>query len=296
MDLPEVAVIMPTLGTRQRAPLLRRALAGVLAQADVRARPIVVFNGPDVEPALVEEVAALPNVSVLVLDGADLPGALAAGRALVDQLWFAELDDDDELMPRALALRVDALRGNADCGAVITNGIRRGRKGDRLNLDDIRAVAADPLLALADGNWLLPGSWLCRSEGVPTSLFDGMPRYLECTYLAVRLASMTRLAFVEEPTVIYNEETPGSESKSLSYVVGEEQALRRILELELPQDVRSMFAARLAPACWGAFKASAKAGEWRAASRWYLRLLHHPGGWRFLPHAALKLVKPSPTS
>ena len=36
VSLPEIAVIMPTLGTGERAPLLRRALQSVLSQDGVR--------------------------------------------------------------------------------------------------------------------------------------------------------------------------------------------------------------------------------------------------------------------
>ena len=54
--LPEIAVIMPTLGTPERGPLLRRALHSVLTQDGVETVPIVVFNGPRRDPALVQEV------------------------------------------------------------------------------------------------------------------------------------------------------------------------------------------------------------------------------------------------
>jgi glycosyltransferase involved in cell wall biosynthesis len=153
---PKVAVIMPTLGTSERAPLLRRALEGVISQARVEPVPIVVFNGPHVDLSLVDEVAAKPRVRALVLQDADLPSALQAGRALVDEPWYAELDDDDELLEGALAQRIEALSRHPDRGAVVTNGLRRGRGRDRLHLDDVAAVASDPLHSLVARNWLLP--------------------------------------------------------------------------------------------------------------------------------------------
>jgi hypothetical protein len=269
---------MPTLGTRARAPLLRRALSGVLSQAGVETVPIVIFNGRDVDPSLAEEVAGEPHCRTLALEAADLPAALRAGRALVAEPWFAELDDDDQLLEGALALRVDVLARNPGSGAVVTNGICRGRGGDRLRIDDVRAVAVDPLRALVDGNWLLPGSWLCRTEAIPPSVFARIPRYLECTYLAARLATLTALEFVQEPTVVYHEQTPGSESKGIAYRVGQEPALRRILQLELPADVRREFERRLAPAAWDGARALASEGRLGAALLLYARALLHPGG------------------
>jgi hypothetical protein len=127
---------------------------------------------------------------------------------------------------------------------------------------------------------------------VPPSVFDGIPRFLECTYLAVRLATATELEFVQEPTVVYYEETPGSQSKSLAYVVGQEPALRRILELELPPDVRRVFSLRVHAARWQAAVALVRAGELRAALSWCLRALSGPGSWRFLARSAGRLVRP----
>ena len=42
-------------------------------------------------------------------------------------------------------------------------------------------------------NWLLPGSWLCRTEAAGPKFFDGMPRFLECTYLGLRFAAECRI-------------------------------------------------------------------------------------------------------
>ena len=231
----------------------------------------------------------------LVLERADLPAALLAGRKLVQQPWFAELDDDDELLPGALILRVRTLESRPECGAVVTNGIRRGDSGDSVHLADVQAVEADPLRCFLAQNWLLPGSWLARTDAVAESVFAGMPRYLECTYLAVRLTSVTTLAFLDEPTVVYHEDTPSSESKSPQYVLGQEAALRRILELELPPDVRRRFELRLAPTCWTAADVLAQRGDLRETWRMRLRALSYPGGWRLLA-AAPGLLRPKARS
>jgi len=291
VSLPEIAVIMPTLGTVERAPLLRRALQSVLTQDGVRPAPLIVLNGPAVDASLVADLGSDPRVQTLVLERADLPAALLAGRRLVRVPWFAELDDDDELLPGALVARIRALEARPERGAVVTNGIRRSPSGDRLHLADTRAIEADPLRALLVHNWLLPDSWLCRTDAIDDSVFAGIPRYLECTYLAVRFAGDASLAFLDEPSVVHNEDTPASESKSPAYVLGQEAALRRILELELPSDVRRNFEYRLAPACWAAATVLAQRGDSPEAWRRWRRALTYPGGWRVLP-AAPRLVWP----
>ena len=94
-------------------------------------------------------------------------------------------------------------------------------------------VGADPLRALLERNWLLPGSWLCRSALVGPSLFDGMPPYLECTFLAVRFSSASRMAWVDEPTVVYHVGAPLAVTSSREYVIGQMDALRAILALPM---------------------------------------------------------------
>jgi len=262
MIAPRVAVLMPTLGTRKRTPLLRRALASVVSQEGVHVTPIVVFNGPDVDSELVEEVRGTGAVRTLRLPEAGLPAALRAGRRLVEDPLLSELDDDDELLPGALALRAAALEARPECGAVVTNGIRRGGHGDELHLRPDDDLERDPLREMLRRNWLLPGSWLCRSAVLPESVFARMPSYLENTYLGLTLATAVRIAFVlDRPTMVYHEDTPDSVSKSVEYLLGQEGALARILELDLPADVRRDYENRLGPACHAAAAVLAERGD-----------------------------------
>ena len=270
-------MLVPTLGTRARASLLRRALESIVSQEQVRATAVVVFNGGGVDPDLVDEVRRLPGARISVLPDADIPGALLEGRRFVETEWLASLDDDDELLPGALARRVAALEMRRECAAVVTNGIRRDESGDRLHLGSGARIDVDPLRAMLAGNWLLPGSWLCRAEALPEAVFAGMPRYLENTYLALVLASSVRIMFdLAEPTLIHNLDTPDSASKSPEYRLGQEAGLRRILELELPPDVRREYERRLGAARSSAAATLAERGELAAATRLLLRALFYP--------------------
>lgn len=259
-----------------------RAIDSVQAQHGVRATPLVVVNGSDQDAQLVAALRADGRLRIEAAAPADLPNALRLGRAHVDTPFFTALDDDDVLLPDALRMREAALEERADCVAVVTNGWRREGRRDTLHMSSFEAVRRDPLRSVLDRNWLLPGAWMARTDAVQDEVFAGMPRYLECTYLAVRLAVTGRTCFLDEPTVAWSADTPGSVSKSREYVLGLEAALQRILQLDLPADVRRGFRRKLAWAQHGAARLLLAEGRNQAAWGTHLRSLGGPDSWRFL--------------
>jgi glycosyltransferase involved in cell wall biosynthesis len=285
--VPTISVIMPTCARRERAPLLKRAIDSVLGQVGVHAVPLVVVNGPDRDEALLEELRADGRLRILVLEQADLAAAIGAGRKMVDTEWFTELDDDDVLIPTALATRWSSLQGSPDCDVVVTRGWKRGPGGDEPNVHDMTSIERDPLRAMLRRNWLLPGSWLCRTEAARPEFFDGMPRFLECTYLGLRFATEFRIRFLEEPTVVYSVDTPGAESRSRGYLLGHAGALRRLLELPLPPDVRAEIRTKVRRACHGNAQAYLEEGDVSDAWSWHLQSLREPGGWRYFRYTGL---------
>jgi glycosyltransferase involved in cell wall biosynthesis len=290
-----VTIIIPTLGLRERAESLRAAIASALAQDGVRPIVIVVLNGgrrdADVERAL----RADHRITLLVREAGSLPAALAAGRAMVTTPWFTALDDDDFLLPGALLLRVHALEERPDCAAVITNGYRRNGSGDELHVKADNRVHADPLRTMLEGNWFLPGSWMCRTERVGVRIFEEMPSYLECTYLALRIATEHRIVWRDTPTVVYSVGSPAAESLSRAYVLGQVAGLRRIIALNLPEDVRRALRSRIAGAYHAAADHERTSGALLAAWRWHAASLVQPSGWRYLPftrHLLRDAVRP----
>lgn len=279
-----VSVIIPTLGRRERGDLLEEALSSIRCQAGVRALPIVVLNGTRAGPDVERRLREREDVRLLLQDSADLPSALAAGRRSVDAPYFTVLDDDDVLLPGALERRIAALEAEPELDVVVTNGLLRSRRGEERHLVDEAAIRRDPLRALLEGNWLLQGSWLARSDRVGPDLFRGIPRYLECTFLAVRFASSFRMRWLGEATVVHRTDSPLAESLSPGYVLGQPAALRRILALDLPPDVRRAFERRLADACHDASDLERMEGRLREAWRWHLASLAKRGGWRYLPY------------
>ena len=279
--MQRVSVIIPTLGYAQRAVLTRRAVDSVLSQDRVRAVPIVVVNGAMADPELVRELRANGRVRVEHLAEADLPGALRRGRELVDTPFFTELDDDDLLLPCALAHRVEMLERAPESDAVITNGIvlRDGRS--RIHNRDIAAIARDPWPAMLHRNWLLPGSWLCRNTTTSARLFEGMPKYLECTFLAMKLLAGYRPMFSQRATVVWNVDSFHTTSDITQRVLGQADAVRQLLQLQLPPFARRAFELRVAAALHSSAQQLLDAGHVRDAWRWHLQSLVAPGGWRY---------------
>lgn len=291
-DLDEVAVIMPTLALGMRATLIRRSLDSVLSQEGVRPIPILVVNGSRRDQSLVRHLKTDTRVRVIEVGEAGIPGAFQAGRESVDTQWFSSLDDDDVYLPGALAARVEALRARPDCDTVVTNGLRRNSDGDQLHNPDMSVIEREPLSALTAGNWLLPGSWLCRSERIGPWLFDGMPKFLECTYLAIQFALHCRLCCLDEPTVAWYTDTPESESKSRAYVLSMDNALKRILELPLPAEFRPWIRRKISEAQHNISELHLGDGKIDESWRWHLSSLSGPGGWRHLPFS-LQLLRAS---
>lgn len=279
-EAPHVTVIMPTLATAGRGPGLRRAIDSVLTQTEVRPVPLVVVNGPDADSDLVADLGRDPRIRLVRIEAAGLPNAIRVGHTRVDTPWFAELDDDDLLLPGALAIRTRALVAHPDLDVAITNGYRRTDGADVLHVPDFAPVRLRPLSELLVKNWLLPGSWLCRTERIEPAFFEGMPPYLECTYLAVRFALGARMVLIDTPTVAWR--TGGGLSSSRAFQLGQPAALERILELDLPADFRAGMRRHLMVANHSAAELYRAEGDLGRAWKAHLHALGLPGGAKYL--------------
>ena len=279
-----VSVILPTVAVASRAACLDRALESVLTQTGIRVDPIVIVNGTDCDRDLVDALLRRRDIRVLRRPEAGLGNAIAAGREIVDAPYFAELDDDDLLLPGALATRVDRMEADPTIDVTVTSGYLRSARGDVLNVANISRCAQDPLRAIIDRMWLTPGAGLFRSATIPATYFSGMPPHLEWTYLAVRLALERRIAFLDSPTFVYSVDTPNSLSKSREHVLRQPGALQAVLRMALPRDVRQALRRKYVAALHGASVKDLERGRRAGAWKWHLRTLLHPYGWRYLTY------------
>ena len=279
----DVTVIIPTLALAEREVSLFRAIESVLGQENIRATPVVSVNGTWKDRRLLARLHADSRIRVIEHEKTGIPVALRAGREVVDTSWFGTLDDDDYLLPGALLTRIRALSEHPECDTVVTNGYRRDATGgDVIHVTDPDRVRRDPLGHLLEANWLLPGSWLSRSSAIDPQVFAEMPRFLECTYLAVRFAIAERLLFLDEPTVVWHAGRPGSQSWSRSHRLGQADALQRILKLSLPAPFRAGAMRKFTAACHAAADLYLEERDLGEAWRWHLRSLRGSGGWRYL--------------
>jgi len=280
--LPDVSVIIATRGHRERVALFWRALRTARDQEGVRVFPIVVLNGPDVDPQLVRALEAEANLDVVRLERPSLPAALREGYGRVRTEFFTALDDDDMVLPGAFQLRVRTLLEQPELDAVVTNGYRRVDGHEELHVTDGERVRRAPEMALLSQNWLLPGSWMCRTNRVPDSLLDGIPACRETTFLALRLALETSMTFLDEPTVVWTADTPNSLSKSRSAKLGGVEAYDRLLKLNPPRPVRQHLMRERRHAMHVLAELHWREGDMARAWWWHLRSFRAHGGWRRL--------------
>jgi len=276
-----VSVLIATLASSERAPYLLRALASLRCQGRVSARPIVIVNGDSADPALVRELERNPDTTLLRRAEPSLPRALAAGCRSVDTEYFAQLDDDDELVPAALEVRLQRMTRADRPDAVISNGIIRNGSHERFSIPDAAAVERDPVAAMLESNWLLPGSALFRAEAVGEDIFAGTPPFLEWTYIGLLLASRHRIALLPEPTVVHYEGHAFSMDRSRDCALGRPLAFAAMLQLDLPPAVKQRLRRKRGAAWHTASDVARLAGDPGAAWSAHLRSLAAPGGWRY---------------
>jgi len=286
-----VTIVIPTLATAERGPYLRKAIGSILAQAESRPIPLVVANGDRCDPEVLRWLEDNRAIRFLRVAPASMPNALYEGWKAVDTRFFGELDDDDELLPRALALRLAAFENSPDADVVVTNGIVRDEFGDSSAIADVAGVAANPLRSLMEAPWLLPGAALFQRERVDESVFSDIPPHLEWTYIALRLSLECAIMFLPEKTVLHRVGLPFSIDRSFAGMICKADSMRRLLDLDLPMDVRHAFERKTTDAYHGAAERCFEEGVTKDAWSWHLKSLFGRGGWRYLAYTR-KLMLP----
>jgi hypothetical protein len=265
-------------GSRRRS--LQRAVASVVSQRDVAARPVVVVAGP--RPGPLPKLSSRNGIRVHRIEAQASPGrALTIGRGLIDSPFFAFLDDDDELLPGALATRVAIMRADPRVQVVVTTGyVVRGHTR-RMHIDDIARHQDDPLRGIIERCWLASCGGLFRTAALPPSLFDALPDLCEWTCVALRLAlAASSIRFVDRPTYVVHDRA-GSLSKGDAYVESSLRVLDSMRAVPLPAADRRRLAQKHCAALHDAAERCRRAGNVATAWRYHLRSMQPPGTLRY---------------
>ncbi len=278
----DISVILPTKASPDRSLRLETAIKSVISQYGVRATVIVIANGAECDPRILAALRARSDLRVVYQEEGNYAEALKLGRNLVDTPYFAEIDDDDELLPLALSTRLERLINEPSVDVVVTNGFLRVNGTRSLLISNMAELSLNPLQTLATKMWLAPCATLYRTETISPSLFSDIPRYLEWTYLAAVLALRRKIIFLDEPTFIQDRDTKNSLSKSNAYIMQQPKAILHLLKLELPADVRDRFRKKYVEALHEASVLRLGEGKIKEAWRWHLTSLRYHYGWRYL--------------
>ena len=277
-DPPDVDVLIVSLCAVDRAAAIHRAVDSALSQQDVRARVTIVVNGQRFHRPLFETLQRTPGVRVLYQTEPSIFLARRYAREEVEAPWFGFLDDDDELLPGALAVRVNALAASPAADVVVSNGLLCNGQSTSPMLVDIAAIRRDPLRSLLARNWLATASALFRSESVPAEYFDVTIRSNDMTYLAFRLALEKRILFVDVPT--YRKSySPDSISLTQAWALPALATLDKMLSLPMPRSARRGLRRKCAAAAHQISNIHRERGETALAWRYHLRSLAEPGGF-----------------
>lgn len=283
-----ITVIIPTLGTRPCE--LDRAIESVLNQEGVQAMPLVVLNGDKYPAELLAALRQRPGVRVHQTQAAGVSQARFQGRKLVETPFFAFLDDDDELLPGALKIRL-AGHSASDVALVATSGYLQHRDERRIIPPNFARASADPAQALLDENWLSSAGGLYRTDRVLPSDLEGLPDHLEMTYLAFSMALRQKILLIDEPTFIVHNGALGQVSRTWAYQVETPKVLARMEKLTARADLRKQLQRKRAAALHVCSATALENGSLTIAWQYHLASLGVRGGLRYLAYTRRLLTR-----
>lgn len=284
-DLPTVDAIIATTCELRRWDSLLHAIRSLQMQNEVAVNVHVVVNGNRFDLKCLDMLKAMTGVHTYYQAEGNLALALCLGRSLVRSEFFCFLDDDDEYLPGAMRTRLEPMLQDASVDFVASNGLRRIGDVDTLIYDPASCERAHhtPLKALSTNNWLASCGGMFRTRTVEPHYFEANIKYFEWTVLAYRLANDLRSAFVNHTTFRVND-TSHSMSKTSSKHEAELKALRSVLTLNLPDDVRYSVREKFGRAAHNEAEQARMSGDRRSAWRHHLASLVSPRGWRYLAY------------
>lgn len=273
-----------------RGELLRRACDSVRAMAgDLDYSIILVANGTRVSSQVLESMEARHDVRLIRLRSGSHPLARRVGAEFADSEFLGFLDDDDELIPGTLALRVEYFRQHPDVDVLVTDGLRVSGQVETRIFPAPETRSTDLIETMMRAGWGA-GAITLRTQSVDLSAFDAEFRHLEWTLTVLKLARRHRFGFLDELTYRYYENTPDSLSKLFEHSLAAPEVWRRLSEVYAGTRYETAVRRRYGRECHNVAVAYALQGRMRDAWRFHFKSLASPGGLAMLPFTARLLL------
>ncbi|MDO8449169.1 MAG: glycosyltransferase family 2 protein [Rhodoferax sp.] len=281
----KVSVIVPTMATQQRAPLLKRAIESIRHSSKFPIRIIVVVNGKRYDSETCEWLKAQPDIHFEYLETASAPKSVLRGRELVTSEFFSTLDDDDEYLEGATDKRIQLMELDPAFDLVVSNGYRNVGGIDRLLYTNLAEVTANSLRSLMDFNWLSSCNALYRTASVELAYFTDSHAYAEWTWLAYRLAKDRKnVGTLNRPTFRIND-TADSLSKSESYDNSYLPLFERMLDGGPPANIARLIRRKMAAQWHAESNAALTKGNRMRALKCHWQSLLEVGGLQYLSYS-----------
>jgi glycosyltransferase involved in cell wall biosynthesis len=211
--VPKVAVIIPVYN---RERLIDETIKSVLAQTYPNIEVIAVDDGSTDNSRKVLESFG-NKIRVLEHPGRVNNGQSAAinlGIRSTESEYVAILDSDDLFAPKKIERQVEYLQKKRNVGLVYCNGYYINEEGRVLYriFPEGHAEKNNPEHVLLDCYFSLPSNSLIRRRAIEKAgSFDESMRSAQDHDMAIRLAEVTRLAYIDEPLWYYRRH-PSSQS------------------------------------------------------------------------------------
>lgn len=269
-----IEVIIPTTASAERRESLFDAINSIIDQKGVQAIPRVVVNGKIFDRAIFKALESRQDIKLHYEEEGSLPKAISIGRSLVTAEYFGFLDDDDVLLPNALALKLELFQKHPGTDVVVGNGYIDRLGKDTLLYPSFEDSIKEPLYSLMEGNWLASCGGLFRAESVELNYFVNLPKYFEWTWLAFHLAtSGKRLQFINTPTFRVRESI-GSLSQEEGNIDAQITVVQKMLVKTDNHYVKSKLKKRLGAAYHMASLMALRRGMNSEAWRYHLRSMN----------------------
>lgn len=302
MTAPLCTLAIPTTCRTERVHGLRRAIASVLSQDYPNIELIVSLNGNSYDRRECQRLQSHAQIRLVTEPTASLPLGILRARQASRGFAIGFLDDDDELLPHSVTVRMAALRSDALVVAAFTNGVRVGGPKDDVVVDD-RLDQKDLLNSLLTRNWNASCATLYRASVFTESFFADSCPYREWTYFGAKATLAGPIRYIPIHGYRIHRQV-GSLSTTHEYRNYGIDALNRLQRLPIPSHVRRHLRRKIAAEFhYIAGRELRRGHRARALAAWLRALAVTPYALRYVPAwrhlftrsvSSLRKVHPSP--